>query len=106
MTMGTIRVSDAAERYLYENSRMNDSFDTVLRRLLPKISEYDALITAEKGGGAAASAPPKKPRAKKGTVIPTGFFAPLIIKVLAAAPGHKLHAREVVKQLGALAQSH
>lgn len=100
--VGVIRISDAAEKYLYDHSRMGDTFDTVLRRLHPEIAKYDPAVTAADGGAATATAPPTglgKKRAKKGTVAPAGLFKPYILKVLLAAPGHKLPMADVIREV-------
>jgi hypothetical protein len=98
-SMGVIRISDAAEKFLYENSRMGDTFDTVLRRLHPDIAQYDAAGKPQDGRSPTALI---KKRAKKGTVAPAGTFKPYILKVLLAAPGYKLRIGDVIRAVETL----
>ena len=101
--MGVIRISDASEQFLYEQSRMGDSFDSVLRRLHPEIKKYDKPVRPASGG--AGATPPAnsgrlgRRRAKRGTVAPAGMFKSPIMRVLLRATGHKLPMADVLGQI-------
>jgi hypothetical protein len=100
--MGVLRVSDATEKFLYENSRMGDTFDTVMRRLHPEIEAFDKPTGPASSAGEPATANPQgttKKRAKRGTVAPAGMFKPYILRVLLGAAGHRMRMPDLMPEI-------